>query len=215
MRRLVEEFKGIFWKGRELIEFALGIDWDQCHLKIFLNLLSPSWPKYWWEPFLSFFIILVNTMHPPLLSTPLRTCPSKLATTLSYPEGNPTKSQPAVKRANPALQNALVPFGSRPHRRAVWWPWWLSGKESACQFRRCRFNPWAGKTPCRRKWQLTPVFLPGESHGQRSLAGYSPWGGKEFDMSEHAHKHTPFFKSSVSQDFCQWCLFFSQTSTYF
>ena len=40
-------------------------------------------------------------------------------------------------------------------------------------FRRCRFNPWVGKIPCRKKWQPTPVFLPGESHGQRSLAGYS------------------------------------------
>ena len=36
----------------------------------------------------------------------------------------------------------------------------------------------------RRKWQITPVFLPGESHGQRSLAGYSPWGCKESDMTE-------------------------------
>ena len=39
-------------------------------------------------------------------------------------------------------------------------------------------NPWG------RKWQPTPVFLPGESHGQRSLAGYSPWGHKESDTTE-------------------------------
>ena len=50
-------------------------------------------------------------------------------------------------------------------------PWWLSGKESAWQRRRHGFNPWVGKIPRRRKWQPTPVFLPGESHGQRSLAG--------------------------------------------
>ena len=42
--------------------------------------------------------------------------------------------------------------------------------------RRWRFNPWVGKIPWRRKWQLTPVLLPGRSHRQRSLAGYSPWG---------------------------------------
>ena len=54
----------------------------------------------------------------------------------------------------------------------------LSGKESACQCRRCRFNPRIGKIPQRRKWQLTPVFLPGKSHGQRNLVGYSPWGCK-------------------------------------
>ena len=46
------------------------------------------------------------------------------------------------------------------------------------------FNPWVGKIPWRRKWQPTPVFLPGESHGQRSLVGYSPWGHKESDMTK-------------------------------
>ena len=54
-----------------------------------------------------------------------------------------------------------------------------SGKEPACQYRRCErcgFNPWVGKIPWRRAWQPTPVFLPGESHAQRSLVGYSPWG---------------------------------------
>ena len=63
-------------------------------------------------------------------------------------------------------------------------PRWLSGEESACQCRRCRFNPWVGRIPWRKKWQPTPVFLPGKSHGQRSLAGYSPRGRKELDMSE-------------------------------
>ena len=48
-------------------------------------------------------------------------------------------------------------------------PWWLSSKVPTCQCRKCRFNPWVGKMPWRRKWQLTPVFLPGKSHGQRSL----------------------------------------------
>ena len=51
-------------------------------------------------------------------------------------------------------------------------PRWHCGKESACQGRRLRFDPWVRKIPWRRKWQPTPVFLPGESHGQRSLAGY-------------------------------------------
>ena len=49
----------------------------------------------------------------------------------------------------------------------------------ACQCRRHGFDPCVGKTPCRRAWQPTPVFLPGESHGQRSLVGYSPWGRKK------------------------------------
>ena len=59
-----------------------------------------------------------------------------------------------------------------------------SGKESACQCRRHGFDPWIRKIPWRRKWQSTTVFLPGEFHGQRSLAGYSPWGHKESDMTE-------------------------------
>ena len=46
------------------------------------------------------------------------------------------------------------------------------------------FNLWVGKIPCRRAWQPTPVFLPGESHEQRILVGYSPWGCKEWDMTE-------------------------------
>ena len=57
-------------------------------------------------------------------------------------------------------------------------PWWLSGEESTFQCRRCRFNPWLRQIPWRRKWQPTPVFLPGKSHGQRSLVVYSPWGCK-------------------------------------
>ena len=47
-----------------------------------------------------------------------------------------------------------------------------------------RFNPWVGKIPWRRAWQPTPVFLSGESRGQRSLVGYSPQGHKESDTTE-------------------------------
>ena len=45
------------------------------------------------------------------------------------------------------------------------------------------FDPWVEKIPWRRAWQPTPVFLSGESHGQRSLAGFSPWGRKELDTT--------------------------------
>ena len=47
-----------------------------------------------------------------------------------------------------------------------------------------RFDPWVGKTLWRRKWQSTPVLLPGKSHGRRSLVGYSPWGRRESDTTE-------------------------------
>ena len=72
-------------------------------------------------------------------------------------------------------------------------PRWHSGKEPTCQCRKLKrggFTPWARKIPGSRKWQLTPVFLPGESHGQRSLVGYSPGDRKELDTSEHTHIHT-------------------------
>ena len=69
---------------------------------------------------------------------------------------------------------------------------WLSGKESACQCRRCRrcwSDPWIGKIPCRRKWQSTPVFLLEESRGQKSLVGYGPWALKELDTIEQLSTH--------------------------
>ena len=69
--------------------------------------------------------------------------------------------------------------------------WWCSSKEPACQSRRLRrygFSPWVWKIPWRRAWQPIPVFLPGESHGQRGLTGYSPQGLRESDMTEHACK---------------------------
>ena len=62
-----------------------------------------------------------------------------------------------------------------------------SGKEPACQCRRCKrcgFHPWVEKIPWRREWQPTPVFLPGKFHGSRSRAGYRPWGCKESDTAE-------------------------------
>ena len=75
-------------------------------------------------------------------------------------------------------------------------PRWLSGKESACQCRRHTFDPWVGKIPWRRPWQPTPVFLPGESHGQRSLAGTVHGVAKsQTCLSTHALGfHTQFLK---------------------
>ena len=55
------------------------------------------------------------------------------------------------------------------------------------------FDPWVGKIPWRKEWQPTPVFFPRKFHGQRNLAGYSPWGHKESETTEglsHTHTHT-------------------------
>ena len=68
-------------------------------------------------------------------------------------------------------------------------PQGLNGKESTCPWRRHGFDPWARKIPWRRKWQPIPVSLPGKSHGQRSLAGYSPWDHKELGMTQRLKHH--------------------------
>ena len=62
-----------------------------------------------------------------------------------------------------------------------------SCQERIClQCRRPGFDPCVGNIPWRRKWQPTPVFLPGKFQGQRSLEGCSPWGRTESDNAEHA-----------------------------
>ena len=75
-----------------------------------------------------------------------------------------------------------------PGLTAYWgFPGGAGGKERTCRSRRhkkCRFDPWVRKIPWRRMWQPTPIFLPGESLGQRKLVGYSPWGCKESDTTE-------------------------------
>ena len=68
-------------------------------------------------------------------------------------------------------------------------PGWQCGRR-----KRRGLDPWVGKTPWRRKWQPTPVFLPRESHGWRSLLGYSPQGRKESDTTKQFH-FTHFVKN--------------------
>ena len=88
-----------------------------------------------------------------------------------------------LNNSNKALVGVMWAF------RALWWfytntdhkglPRWCSGKEFACQCRRHKrheFDPLVGKILWKRKWQPAPLFLPGKSHGQRSLEGYSSWG---------------------------------------
>ena len=69
-------------------------------------------------------------------------------------------------------------------RFSINFPGGSDSKVSCLQCRRPGFNPWVGKILWRRKWQPTPVLLPGEPHGQRSTVGCSPWGRKESVMTE-------------------------------
>ena len=71
----------------------------------------------------------------------------------------------------------------------IWVLRWLSGKEFACQCRRCKtrgFDPLVGKIPWSRKWWHTPAFLPGKCHGQRNMAGYHLWG-HEMSTAQHIY----------------------------
>ena len=90
-------------------------------------------------------------------------------------------------------------------KKQIWASLVAQRLKSIClQCGRPGFHPWVRKIPWRRKWQPTPVFLPGESHGWRSLVGYSLWGCKESDTTEWLHFH--FQKANIcfkSTDFSE------------
>ena len=93
-------------------------------------------------------------------------------------------------------------------------PRWLSGKGPICQCRRHQFKPWVGKIPWRKKWQPSPVFLPGKSHGQRSLADYRPRSHKRVgqDLIINIHKRQLYtwaspdgqYQSQIDSILCSW-----------
>ena len=106
---------------------------------------------------------------------------------------------PRLLHFPPSLSSGLIQRGYKGDLFFHWkylgssvsFPGGPSGKEPPCQCRRQKrwgFAPWVRKIPWRRTWQPTPVFLPGESHGQRSLAGCSPWGHRVGHNWAHTHK---------------------------
>ena len=97
----------------------------------------------------------------------------------SYKDTKPSWKEHVLQKITQAIHESGFPSGSLV-------------KASACQCRRCsrhRFHPQVGKIPWRKTWQPIPVFLRGESHGQRSLVGYSLWGCKESDKTEQLSTH--------------------------
>ena len=104
-----------------------------------------------------------NTYFQPaftLLLTPILLC--KCEETMSY-------SFTGTFRKCSWRTQRTTPFCYLRGKHILGLPWWLRGKEYTCQCRKHGFNPWVGKIPWRRKWHPTPAFLPGKSHGQRSL----------------------------------------------
>ena len=91
---------------------------------------------------------------------------------ISFSRGS---SNPEIEPGSPALQTDSLPTE-------------LQGKPVMVKrlpaIRRPEYDPWVQKIPWRKEWLPTPVFLPGEFYGQRSLAGRSPWGLKEWDTTE-------------------------------
>ena len=121
---------------------------------------------------------------------------SLLLSRLSWPQAS-QKLQRAIKeelkrrnrirRVSPIQElwqfGCVVGFPSGAGGKRTWLP--------VQEMKRCGFSPWVRKIPRRRARQPTPVFLPGESHGQRSLMGYSPWSHKESGTAEATqHTHT-------------------------
>ena len=79
----------------------------------------------------------------------------------------------------------------------IGFPGWFSSKKTNLQCRRCRFDSWVRKISWKRKWLLTPVFLPGKFHEQRSPTGYSPWGRKESDTTEWLSTNTQILDNLI------------------
>ena len=109
------------------------------------------------------------------------------ALSVSFLEAQPPQpsSEQEGKRGAEGVGMQARPGDGQGGRRQ-WLPRWLRGKEPAGQCRRPGFHPWVGKVPWRRKWQPTPVVSPEKSHGQRSLAGYSPWSHRVRHDWQHA-----------------------------
>ena len=110
-----------------------------------------------------------------------------------------------AKNASPNLWSQICPSLTLKMTGSLWvWAavdviqndtdWALDSKASAYNAGDPGSDPWVGKIPWRRKWQSTPGLLPGKSHGQRSLVGYSPWGLKESDTTEPLYFHCLFFR---------------------
>ena len=131
-------------------------------------------------------------------------------------------SQPRTKPGSPTLQADFFTIWA-PKEKESWvfgsvlgLHRWYASKESTCEFRdprNLRSVLWSERCPWRRKRQATPVFLPGEPHGQRTLAGYSPWGHTETGLKRrsvrartHTRTHAHARTHARTQIFLSWCV---------
>ena len=128
-------------------------------IRLFIFLEEPSFPLlltfvcFTWRGFFPFFLCLRKVFLPSLLAQILP----------------PPESFPGLDLLSHLWTQPVCPF----FRMGL-----VKKKKPACQCRINGLDPWIWKIPWRRKWQPTPIFLPGKSHGPRSLAGYGSWGQK-------------------------------------
>ena len=185
----------------------LGGPWVSEHTVDIYSLKSARWTRPVPCSVLPAPLILEPCCLPIILSSPCPHFPFLLSCLLNHTPHCQSLAAPAgwVSRVPLSLSLGVAPGSRELMAWARFRRWsntyagcyspsgilrWLSPKESTCQCRgrrRFRFDSCVGKIPWRRKWQPTSVFLPGKSHGQRSMAGYSPWGCKDLTRwSVHA-----------------------------
>ena len=126
----------------------------------------------------------------------------------SKPRLSPGLLTDKLARGQRSQQHLLIELGETFYLLDHWFilsfPGGSDGKSVCLQCGRPRFHPWAGKIPWRRKWQPTPVLLPGKFHGQRSVVGYSPWGHKESDTTERlVYSKRIQFRNSQMEEMCR------------
>ena len=128
---------------------------------------------------------------PPHARVPLSTFPFLCFSSRSALPKSSTSAAASLEMLSPNFGNSDL-FFSFCKLLSLELTLWLRWSRVCLKCRRPRFDPWVGKIPWKRKWQPTLVFLPGEFHGWKSLADYSPWYCKESDMTEQLHFHFSF-----------------------
>ena len=183
----------------ELISFTM--DWldllaVQGTLKSLLQHHSSKASILWHSAFFIDFLLLLTYR----VAQTVKCLPTMWETRILIPASG---RSPGEGNGNP-LQDSCLPSPIKGAQRNIWASLVAQTIMHVCLQRgRPGFDPWVRKIPWRRKWQPTPVLLPGKFHGLRSLVGYSPWGRKESDTTERLHFqiHFTFFIVQLSHPY--------------
>ena len=153
------------------------ISFNSCPQLVVVNVQWPATTLLIFKALISFAKFLEPPLHSMSLSSSWAKCIVDVSSCLHY--------FMTLLNSNKISWNCF--FSNITSLTLKYFPGGSDGKSICLQSEIPRFDPWVGKILWRRIWQPTPVFLAGKSHGWRSLAGYSPWGCKESDMTEQLH----------------------------